>query len=118
MLFEQESNKLQEGFNCLNWMEFKSLEQGVARFDTSAGTLEVSAPGKDLLRLRFERETAPDYGILTGLEAPNPSLSVEAGEEIHLKVGQLELVFQQEPLRLAVYRAGKLLLEIFHRSHD
>ncbi len=64
-----------------------------------------------MLRLRFERAPNPDYGILAGLEPPDPSLHVEDGEEIHIKAGQLELVFQQEPLRMVIHRNGKLMLE-------
>jgi len=110
MLFDQEANKLQDGFTRLNWLEFSGLSAGIARFETSAGTLEVSAPGKEILRLRIQRTPAPDYGILSGLEPPEMSLGVEAGEEMHITVGTLELVFQQEPVRMMIYRNGKLLL--------
>lgn len=111
MLFDQEANKLQNGFIRLNGLEFSGLSAGIARFETSAGTLEVSAPGKDLLRLRFERDPAPDYNILNGLEPPEPSLRVESGDEMRITVGTLELVFQQEPLRMSIYRNSKLVLE-------
>ena len=111
MLFDQEANTLQEGFACLNRLEFSSLSAGIAYFETNIGTLEISAPGKDILRLRFQRTPAPDYGILTGLKSPEPSLRVEAGEEMRITIGTLELVFQQEPLRMRIHRNGALLLE-------
>ena len=116
MLFDQEANKLQDGFTRLNWLEFSDLSEGIASFKTSAGTLEVSAPGKDMLRLRFERAPAPDYGILMGLQTPDPSLSVQAGEEMRITIGKLELVFQQEPLRIIIYRNDKLLIEVLHAT--
>lgn len=50
MLFDQEAAKLQAGFNRLNWLEFQGLQNGIARFETAFGTLEVSAPGADVLR--------------------------------------------------------------------
>ncbi len=111
MLFDQEATRLQDGFTRLDRLEFTGLAGGIAHFETSAGRLEVSAPGRDLFRLRIERSPAPDYGILAGLEPPNPTLNVEAGAEIHIKTGDLELVFQQEPLRMSLYRGGRLLLE-------
>ena len=116
MLFDQEANKLQQGFERLDWLKFSNLNAGVASFETSAGMLEVSAPGADLLRLRFQRTPAPDYGILADpellvRETTDAPIRVEDGEEIHVKAGQLELLFQQEPLRLAIYRQGKLVLE-------
>jgi alpha-D-xyloside xylohydrolase len=115
-LFDQEANKLQQGFERLDWLKFSNLNAGVASFETSAGMLEVSAPGADLLRLRFQRTPAPDYGILADpellvRETTDAPIRVEDGEEIHVKAGQLELLFQQEPLRLAIYRQGKLVLE-------
>jgi alpha-D-xyloside xylohydrolase len=111
MLFDQEANKLQAGFSPLVRMEFSGLENGVACFQTSAGLLEISSPGANLIRLRIQRTPAPDYGILTGLEHPGQSLSVEDGESIRITTGQLELVFHSYPLRLVIYRAGKLVLE-------
>ena len=111
MLFDQEANKLQSGFTCLNWLKFTGLSDGIACFETKAGNLEVSSPGEDLLRLRFQRAPAPDYGILTGTQTPDPSLYVDAGEEMHIRTGQLELVFHQDPLRMVIYRNGKRVLE-------
>ncbi len=116
MLFDQEANKLQQGFDRLDWLKFTGLNGGVASFETSAGILEVSAPGVDLLRLRLQRTPAPDYGILVepGLlarETADSPLNVEDGEEKRVRASNLELVFQQEPLRLAVYRHEKLILE-------
>ncbi len=117
MLFDQEANKLQEGFSRLNWLEFRGVEGGMARFETAFGTLEVSAPGKDLLRLRLQRAPAPDYGMLADADALDQAAAVSGlevktdGEQLRVSAGELELVFEQEPLRLAVYRAGKLMLE-------
>jgi alpha-D-xyloside xylohydrolase len=116
MLFDQEANKLQQDFNRLGWLKFTGLNAGAARFETAAGVLEVSAPGADMLRLRLQRAPAPDYGILVDpellvKETANAPISVENGEEVRVKAGDLELVFQQEPLRLTVYRQGKMVLE-------
>jgi alpha-D-xyloside xylohydrolase len=111
MLFDQEANKLQTGFERLERLDFLGLEEGIARFKSAAGILEVSAPGGDSLRLRCLRGPAPDYGILAHLPRPDSSLHVEAGASIRITVGTLELTFEQEPLRLSVRRAGNLLLE-------
>ncbi|GAB4494577.1 MAG: alpha-xylosidase [Anaerolineales bacterium] len=117
MLFDQEANQLQAGFSRLNGLKFTGVENGLAHFETAFGTLEVSAPGKDLLRLRCLRAPAPDYGILVDSEsldqaAAEAGLQVQAeGEQFRVSAGDLELVLQQEPLRLAVYRAGRLMLE-------
>ena len=130
MLFEQEANKLQLGFNRLEWLDFIGLEAGVASFKTSAGVLQVSAPGEDMLRLRLQRPEQPagsDYGILLDQDlltrqTASASLNVEeqarsGGNVFHVKVSQpgapdaLELVIRQGPLRLEVYRRGELILE-------
>ncbi len=117
MLFDQEANKLQQGFTPLNSLEFKGVQNGIARFETVFGTLEVSAPGPDLLRLRCLRTPAPDYGILTDAEAldraaAEAGLVVQTdGEQICISAGGLELVFSQDPLRMRIYRAGKQMLE-------
>ena len=116
MLFDQEANKLQQGFDRLNWLKFTGLNTGIASFETSVGVLEVSAPGVDLLRLRFQRTPAPDYGILVEPErltnkTASASLKVEDGEDTRIKVGDLEMVIRQEPLRLSFYRRGKLVLD-------
>lgn len=116
MLFDQEANKLQKEFKRLDWLKFAGLNAGVASFETSAGMLEVSAPGADLLRLRFQGAQGPDYGILAdperlAKETANAPIRVEDGREMRILAGQLELVFQQEPVRLVVHRQGKLVLE-------
>ncbi len=111
MLFDQEANKLQVGFEPLMRLEFTGLENEIARFQTGAGQLEISAPGENLIRLRIQRAPAPDYGILTGLEQPGQPLSVQLGEPVRITCGQLELVLQPDPLRLAIYRNGQLVLE-------
>jgi alpha-D-xyloside xylohydrolase len=123
MLFNQEVNKLQNDFNRLERLDYIGLKAGVARFETCVGPMEVSAPGNDILRLRFQRTLVQDYGILLnpGLldkQSAETAISVKnslynGSNEMHIKIeqpGNLELVFQQEPLRLAVYRAGKLIL--------
>ena len=132
MLFEQEVNKLQLGFGRLEWLENAGLNAGIASFETNAGIFQVSAPGNDLLRLRLEREAGqpvPDYGILVDPEAlaaqaasadiriDDRSKAGSGADDIHVYVGQpgtpgfIELVLTQQPLRLAVYRGGKLMLE-------
>lgn len=132
MLFEQEVNKLQLGFARLEWLDFTSLEKGIASFETNVGTLQVSAPGENILRLRLQRglKTLPDidYGILVdpgslGQLAANTPLEVEdqsktgGSDNFRIKVKSsgastsLELMIQQQPLRLAVFHSGKLVLE-------
>ena len=64
MLFDQEANKLQMGFDRLGWIKFTGLNAGVASFETSTGMLEISTPGTNMFRLRLQRAPAPDYGIL------------------------------------------------------
>lgn len=117
MLFDQEANKLQENFTCLNDLNFLGVYAGIARFKTSAGVLEVSAPGPNLLRLRCVRLPVPEYGILTDSAALDRAASASGlsaspdGEKVHLRAGGLEMIFDQHPLRLSVYRNGDLLLE-------
>jgi alpha-D-xyloside xylohydrolase len=117
MLFDQEINPLQEGFSRLNGLEFRSMENGVARFETAFGALEVSAPGENLLRLRCLRVPAPDYGILVDAEAldratADSGMQVQTeGGQIRVSAGHLELLFEQDPLRFRLYRDGTLMLE-------
>lgn len=115
MLFDQPINALQESFSALNRLEFSTTTNGVASFESEAGTLEISFPGRDMIRLRLQRGSVTDYGILAdpgGLEnsAASAGLRVHAGETIRLMAGQLELVFDQYPLRLAVRRKNENLL--------
>ncbi len=112
MLFDQEVNKLQAGFDRLEQLEFIGLEDGVACFKTQAGLLDISAPKKNLFRMRIERVPVYDYGLLPGLKEPDTnSLQVDIGNETHIKSGDLELVLLPNPLRLVVYRNEKLVLE-------
>ena len=115
MLFDQEANKLQAGFERLNRLDFAGLKAETALLAAPDFTLEVTAPGADMLRLRVERTPVPDYGILSA-PITNLPLQVETAPngEIHIQPqlpGGLELVLQQEPVRLQIYRRGKLLLE-------
>ena len=115
MLFDQPINTLQNGFASINRLKFVGITDGTACFETSAGILEVSAPGKDIFRLRIQRGAVADYGILANpaeleRQAAAARLQVEDGETIRLKAGLLDLVFEQEPLRLAVHRNGKPVL--------
>ena len=115
MLFDQPVNTLQEGFTGLAWLKFAEMTEGIARFESSAGTLEVSAPTQDVLRLRIQRGAMVDYGILVdsdGLErqAASAGLQVQDGETIHVKAGLLELVIERDPVRLSVCRSGEVLL--------
>lgn len=115
MLFDQPVNTFQEGFTGLDWLKFTGMKDGTACFESSAGILEISAPGKDIIRLRIQRGSMADYGILVdpaGLErhAAEAGLQVQDGERIRLIAGLVNLVFEQEPLRLAVERRGELVL--------
>jgi alpha-D-xyloside xylohydrolase len=115
MLFDQPVNALQEGFTSLDWLKFNGITDGIACFDSTAGALEISAPGKDMLRLRIQRNVVNDYGMLVDpaeleKQAASAGLQVQDGETICLKTGQLDLVFEQKPLRLAVHRRGELVL--------
>lgn len=115
MLFDQPVNTLQEGFTGLAWLNFTGVTNGTAYFESSAGKLEISSPGKDILRLRIQRGTVAEYGILVdpaGLESQTTAagLKVQDGETIHLKAGLLDLVLEQDPVRLSVCRSGEVLL--------
>lgn len=117
MLFDQEINRLQEGFSRLRWLEFAGVEAGIARFQTTFGMLEVSAPGPGLLRLRCVRQPVPEYGILADPAALNQAaqtagLQVTAeGEVFHVSAGPLRLTLRQDPVRLECYRNETLMLE-------
>ncbi|MCS6994299.1 MAG: hypothetical protein NZP74_10755 [Anaerolineales bacterium] len=117
MLFDQEIYRLQAGFTRLNWLEFERVAEGIARFKTAFGVLEVSAPGENLLRLRCERLPVPEYGILTDPAALNDaarhaSLKVESeAEAFHVVAGHLRLTLRQDPVRIECYRNDTLVLE-------
>jgi alpha-D-xyloside xylohydrolase len=115
MLFDQPANPLQEGFTGLSWLKFLDVKEGVVRFETSAGILEISAPGKDMLRLRVQRGSVADYGILADpaeleRQTADAKLQVYDDETIRLRSGLLELVIDQNPLRLTINRNGKPVL--------
>ena len=116
MLFDQPVNALQEGFACLDRIKFAGIKEGTARFESGLGTFEISAPGQDVFRLRIQRSAVAEYGILVDpawleKQAADIGLQVQqGGEKICIKAGTLELVFEQEPLRMAVHRRGELLL--------
>ena len=115
MLFDQPINALQESFTSLDRLEFSGMTNGIARFETETGTLEISSPGKDIFRLRVQRGHVADYGILanpTELEksAASAGLQVQEGKTICLTADQLELVIEQSPIRLVVRKQGKNLL--------
>lgn len=116
MLFDQEANKLQNDFNRLAWLEFLGLENGIARFETSAGILEISAPGEGMFRLRIKRVSVPDYGILLDAQAldiaaaESPLIVQVDGDQFRLSAGRFELLLDQSPLRLTVYRDGQPIL--------
>jgi alpha-D-xyloside xylohydrolase len=115
MLFDQPINTLQQNFIGLDWLKFAGLEGGAAHFESRVGTLEVSAPAQDILRMRIQRGIVVDYGILSDPErlarqAARARLRVKGGETINLKTGRLELIFEQNPVRLAIRRRGEVLL--------
>jgi alpha-D-xyloside xylohydrolase len=115
MLFDQPVNTLQEGFTPLDRLKFAGITNGTARFESSIGVVEISAPGKDVLRLCCQRGPVTDYGILVDpaqldKQAAEAGLQVQDGEMIHLKAGLLDLVFEQKPLRLAIHQRGVLAL--------
>jgi alpha-D-xyloside xylohydrolase len=130
MLFDQEANKLQAGFERLEWLKYASLNAGIASFETNCGILQVSSPGVNLLRLQLKQPSqpdAPDYAILVNpnrLETDTASASIQVGtrqnagtDEYHLTFlhpgssESIELVFQQNPVRMEIYHGGKRMLE-------
>ena len=116
MLFDQPVNTFQEGFSSLDRLKFTGMREGIACFESSAGILEISAPGRDILRLRIQRGSVPDFGILIDparleRQAAEAGLQVQdEGESIRLKVDLVELVLELEPLRLSVERRGERML--------
>jgi len=115
MLFDQPINALQESFTALDHLNFTGMVDGVAKFESEAGIVEISSPAKEIFRLRIQRDKVWDYGILVDpskldKDATAASLQVHADELIHVTAGQLDLVVSQNPLRLEVRRADEILL--------
>lgn len=111
MLFDQEGNKIQEGFDRVELLSLNEVQPTRIVFQTPAGLLEVSAPGPGMLRLRAERASQADYGVLDGVPENLPLALQQAGETFRVTVGELELVLEQRPLRMQILRQGQPVVE-------
>lgn len=86
-------------------------------FETEAGPLEVIFYAPGLLRLRLGDAPRPDYGLL--MDAPpvqSPRVSEQEGV-FRLEAGDLTLELEASPLRLRLFRAGRLLLASAEDDH-
>jgi alpha-D-xyloside xylohydrolase len=102
---------LQEGFKRLVTLKLIESDAQGARCETDAGELSASFYAPDVVRLRLERQTLPDYGILaTPPQVVSTSL-LEQGEGITLQAGQIALELLKSPLRLRLRRGEQTLVE-------
>ena len=112
MFLNQESLKVQEGFQCVETLSDQQKIPNGTRFATLAGPLEATFAAPGMLRLRMGAHKKPDYGLLT--PAPTARLGVSVSEipQGHqLALGDVTLELMSAPLRINLKKGGQTLLE-------
>jgi alpha-D-xyloside xylohydrolase len=94
--------------------EFGPIERTAAgyRSRTETGSIEVSVFAPGILRLSLGEFSGPDFGILVAKSEPPTGVEVHETEDgVGLTADDLRLIMRQRPLRLALSRRDRVLLQ-------
>jgi alpha-D-xyloside xylohydrolase len=112
MFLNQRSQKLQEGFIGVSTISLlKELRNG-ARFSTPVGPLDISYYAPGIIRLQFDAQNKPDYGLL--VIPPKDNLAVGIAETTsgyRVESGNVSLELLSSPLRIILKKDGRTLIE-------
>ncbi|MCK4726033.1 MAG: glycoside hydrolase family 31 protein [Anaerolineales bacterium] len=112
MFQNQESLKIQDGFLCVETLSYQSELPSGARFSTLAGPLDVTFYAPGIVRLQFDPQDKPDYGLLA--QDPDANLEIQITEipqGYRLQAGDVSLELLSSPMRVVLKKGGKTLLE-------
>jgi alpha-D-xyloside xylohydrolase len=112
MFFNQQRLKIQEGFECVETISFQEDLPNGARFSTMAGPLDVTFFAQGIIRIQFNVQDKPDYGLLTTAPADNLDVCViETHLGYKLECDDLVLELSISPLQLVLKRGKRTILE-------
>lgn len=112
MFLNQESLKIQEGFQGIENLTFQQEIPGGARFSTLAGSLEITFYASGVVRLQLGTQDRPQYNLLAS--SPETDLAVElvdTPQGYHLKARDIVLEVLASPMRIILRKGDELLLE-------
>lgn len=112
MFLNQESLKIQEGFQSIETLTYQGESQGGAHFTTMAGHLFVTFYAPGVIRLQVNPQEKPGYDLLTSdpvNDLPVNFSTTDQGYLIQSGVTSFELT--DSPLRFTIRQADKILLQ-------
>ena len=113
MYLNQESQKIQEGFQNVETLSYQKELPNGARFATLTGQLEVTFFAPGIVRLRLETQEKPDYGLLIPQSAGDLDVKVSViPQGYRVEAGDVALELLTSPMRVVFirwrYRGGRL----------
>jgi alpha-D-xyloside xylohydrolase len=112
MFLNRSSLTEQDGYNRLETFSYLGDAPRGAKFETQAGTLEVSYFADGVLRLRMANDSKPDYGLVIG--QPDEMLDVHTYEPTAgycIEAGEYSLELSSSPVRLIFKKGEEVIFE-------
>lgn len=112
MFLNQESLKIQEGFQSIETLAYQGEIQGGVLFNTLAGSLAAIYYAPGVIRLRINPQDGSNYDLLASEPVLNLPVSVsQSTRGYQIKSGDLTLELLDSPLRFVIRKGERPLLE-------
>ena len=112
MFLNQKSQKIQDGYQCVETITRQENLPNGARFSIQGGFIEITVYAPGLFRIRFNPKSKPDYGLLSMPPTKNLDVRVlETPVGFRIACGELSVELQFSPLRLVFKKGSEKILK-------
>lgn len=112
MFLNRSSLSEQDGYNRLETFSHLGDTSSGAKFETQAGTLEVSFFAPGILRIRMANGSKPDYGLVIGQPDESIEVSTHAVEDgYRIDSGDFSLELSSSPVMLVFKKNDAVIFE-------
>ena len=107
----------QSSFQRLNEVRLLDASAHHARFEVDGIALTIAAHAVDTFRLSLGKSTLPDYALLRQPHSLAPLSITTEGRSWRITNGDMTLDIDAAPLRIAIAKAGKMILTSITDQH-
>ena len=111
MFQNQESDKIQEGYQCIEAIELQDRLINGARFSTLVGDFDITFYAPGIVRIQFGIQEKSDYGLLVSPEEKLEVETIELDQGHRVKLGDVALEIYPNPLQIVFLNRDRTLLE-------